>query len=254
MNRNEGLEVKRMHEEISRCKAMAVSDPEIDLESYLLNTFHVGDFFFFVYYLPEQRMEFCSESVTDVFGIKPEEWSVNYLLENMHPEDVDPFLQNEKSLMPVLRSIDPNKLADYKVRYDFRIKDRQGNYKRILHQAITLHNDEEGSIIRTFCVYTDITHLKQEGRMNVSLININGDKSYYDIKPDGSYSLADQALSKRELEIVRFLAEGLKSKEIATTLDISIHTVNNHRKKIIQKYGVNSTSEIIQLGLDQGWL
>ena len=254
MNRNGRLEIKQMHEEISRCKEVAVSDPEINLESYLLNTFHVGDFFFFVYYLPEQKMEFCSESVSNVLGIKPEEWSLEYMMENMHPDDMEHFLQNEKSLMPLLRSIEPEKLSDYKVRYDFRMKDRHGNYKRILHQAITLHNDEDGSIIRTFCVYTDITHLKQEGRMNVSLININGDQSYYDIKSDGSYSQADQALSKRELQILRLLASGLKSKEIAESLSISVHTVHNHRKKIIGKYNVKSTNEIIQVGLDQGWL
>ena len=248
------LEVKRMHEEISRCKSVAFQDREIDLEHYLLNTFHVGNFFFFIYFLPEQKIEFCSDSVKTVFGIEPTEWSIGYMMENMHPDDLDPFLQNERSLMPILKSMDPDVLSEYKVRYDFRMKSSNGEYRRILHQAITIHNDSNGAIIRTLCVYTDITHLKEEGRMNVSLISLNGHKSYFDIQPDGSYSLADQDLSKRELEIIRLLVKGMKSKGIAEELGISVHTVSNHRKKIIEKYNLSSTNEIIQLGIEQGWL
>lgn len=246
--------IVKLHEEISRCREATVLNPEISLESYLLNTFHVGNFFFFIYYLPEQKMEFCSESVRSVFGITTEEWSLAYMNDNMHPDDIQSFLQNEQSLIPILRSLEPDQLPNYKVRYDFRMKDKDGNYHRILHQAITLQHDEEGSVIRTFCVYTDITHLKADGRMNVSLISLQGEQSFFDIKPDGTYSLADQALSDRELEIVRLISKGLKSKEIAEELRISINTVHNHRKKIIEKYDVFSTDEIVQLGLEQGWL
>jgi DNA-binding CsgD family transcriptional regulator len=69
-----------------------------------------------------------------------------------------------------------------------------------------------------------------------------------------SISLADQALCRREMEIIRLLSKGLKSKEIAEEPGISVRTVKNHRKKIIKKYGSNSTNEIIQLGVEQGWL
>lgn len=244
----------KLHEEISRCRRETVLNPEISLETYLLHTFHAGNFFFFIYYLPEQKMEFCNEGIQSVLGIAPEEWSLTYIIDNMHPDDKEVFVQNEQALIPVLRTVDPSKLTEYKVRYDFRLKNKDGKYRRILHQAITLHHDEEGSVIRTFCIYTDITHLRADGRMNLALISLNGEKSFYDIKPDGSYSLADQALSSRELEIIRLIARGYKSKGIAEALGISINTVHNHRKKIIEKYGVYSTDEIIQLGLDQGWL
>jgi DNA-binding CsgD family transcriptional regulator len=246
--------VAKLHEEISRCREIAVLDPEIRLDNYLLNTFHVGNFFFFIYYLPEQRMEFCSDGVERVLGISPEEWSLAFMNDHMHPEDIPVFIKNEESLIPILRSLEPEQLPNYKVRYDFRMKNREGEYRRILHQAITLQYDDEGSVIRTICIYTDITHLKSEGRMNVSLISMNGEQSFYDIQPGGKYSMADQALSDRELEIVRLLAAGKKSKQIAEELGISVNTVHNHRKKMIKKYNVYSTDEIVQMGLSQGWL
>ncbi len=42
-------------------------------------------------------------------------------------------------------------------------------------------------------------------------------------------------LTEREIEIVKFIIEGYSSREISNLLDISIFTVNNHRKSIKRK-------------------
>lgn len=55
-----------------------------------------------------------------------------------------------------------------------------------------------------------------------------------------------QALSQREREVVRLLAQGLTSREIAEILFLSRHTVDTHRRKILQKTGVNNTVELVQ--------
>ncbi len=49
-------------------------------------------------------------------------------------------------------------------------------------------------------------------------------------------------LSDREKEVFRLIANGMKSKEIAESLYISPHTVNNHRKNIILKTGIKDLS------------
>jgi DNA-binding NarL/FixJ family response regulator len=60
-------------------------------------------------------------------------------------------------------------------------------------------------------------------------------------------------LTPRELEVLRSLAEGLSSKEIATRLGISIRTVGNHRARIAQKTGLGSIAQLtlhaVRLGL-----
>lgn len=43
------------------------------------------------------------------------------------------------------------------------------------------------------------------------------------------------SLTKREKEIIRFIANGCSSKEIADHIYISVHTVNTHRKNILNK-------------------
>lgn len=53
------------------------------------------------------------------------------------------------------------------------------------------------------------------------------------------------SLSDREIEIVKLLLEGKTSREIADKLFISKHTVNTHRRNILDKAGVNTTGELL---------
>ena len=50
-------------------------------------------------------------------------------------------------------------------------------------------------------------------------------------------------LSDREYEIVKLIASGLSSKEIAAKLDLSIHTV--HRSNILEKTGKATIADLI---------
>jgi DNA-binding NarL/FixJ family response regulator len=52
-------------------------------------------------------------------------------------------------------------------------------------------------------------------------------------------------ISERELEIIKWIAEGYTNNEIAEKLFLSPHTVNTHRKNILQKLGVNNTAAIV---------
>jgi DNA-binding NarL/FixJ family response regulator len=52
-------------------------------------------------------------------------------------------------------------------------------------------------------------------------------------------------LSEREQEIITYIAEGYTNAEIAARLFLSPHTVNTHRKNIMQKLGVNNTAAVV---------
>ncbi len=55
----------------------------------------------------------------------------------------------------------------------------------------------------------------------------------------------DLNISEREVEIIKLIAQGLINKEIADRLFLSTHTVNTHRKNIMQKLGINNTAGIV---------
>jgi len=56
-------------------------------------------------------------------------------------------------------------------------------------------------------------------------------------------------LSEREVEILRLLAEGKNSKEVAAALDLSSKTVDAHRARIMNKLSLNSLSDLIRFAI-----
>lgn len=60
-------------------------------------------------------------------------------------------------------------------------------------------------------------------------------------------------LSTRERDVLRFVAEGLSSKEIAQRLGLSVRTVENHRASITRRTGLRSVAQLtlhaVRLGL-----
>lgn len=61
-------------------------------------------------------------------------------------------------------------------------------------------------------------------------------------------------LTSSEIEIVKLIASGLTTKEIAAKKHISFHTVNTHRKNIFRKMGVSNASELIIYAIKAGWI
>ena len=65
-------------------------------------------------------------------------------------------------------------------------------------------------------------------------------------------SATTDALTERELEIVRFAARGLTNKQIAVALHISDRTVQNHLANIYAKLEVASRTEAVTVALQRG--
>jgi DNA-binding NarL/FixJ family response regulator len=57
--------------------------------------------------------------------------------------------------------------------------------------------------------------------------------------------LLKQKISEREMEVVKLIAQGLNSEDIAKKLFLSEHTVKTHRKNILEKLNLNNTIELI---------
>ena len=56
-------------------------------------------------------------------------------------------------------------------------------------------------------------------------------------------------VTEREMVILRMVADGLSSKEIAKALDVSPRTIEAHRSNLFSKLGVNSLAELIRFYL-----
>lgn len=61
-------------------------------------------------------------------------------------------------------------------------------------------------------------------------------------------------LTNREKEVLKLIAEGKTSKEIASLLFISIYTVNNHRANISKKLQMKKTADLVRYAIREGYV
>jgi DNA-binding NarL/FixJ family response regulator len=76
-------------------------------------------------------------------------------------------------------------------------------------------------------------------------------KSYRQISP-GDAPASPRHLSERETEVLRFIAEGLRNKEIAARLKVSTKSVETYRKRLLTKLGYASTAELVRHAIREG--
>lgn len=60
------------------------------------------------------------------------------------------------------------------------------------------------------------------------------------------------SLSQREIEVLKFLAEGKNVKEIATSLNVSVKTIESHRSNLMKKLGLYSLPELTKFAVRNG--
>ena len=67
---------------------------------------------------------------------------------------------------------------------------------------------------------------------------------------EGAPAKVKNHLTKRELEVLQYIAEGLKNNEIAEKLFISINTVKSHRSNIMLKLDIHTTPKLVKFAMD----
>lgn len=62
------------------------------------------------------------------------------------------------------------------------------------------------------------------------------------------------SLSEREVDVVKLIAQGHSSKEIAGALNIGSKSVDTYKLRAMQKLGLESRADVVRYAMGQGWL
>ncbi len=65
-------------------------------------------------------------------------------------------------------------------------------------------------------------------------------------------STGEQKLTKRELEILKYIAEGYTNRQIAEALFLSFRTINTHRTNLMQKLNIHDTAGLVRHAIGLG--
>ncbi|MEQ1676461.1 MAG: response regulator transcription factor [Chitinophagaceae bacterium] len=107
-----------------------------------------------------------------------------------------------------------------------------------------------------------ITKNSSKDELMAAIVEVDGGKKYVceevknilaqrELEEDSGLADMNQ-LSKREIDIVQLIKEGMSSKEIGQQLDISIKTVEVHRYNILKKLHLKNTASLVNFINGQG--
>lgn len=130
------------------------------------------------------------------------------------------------------------------------IKHISGNFNENMCYAViftidSIENDmEKHNRIRSKVLMPMINELKESGVEDWEQLLV------LDVKVEETH----QAISQRELDVLRLVAQGFLNKEIADKLNISLNTVLSHRKNITSKLGIKTVSGLIFYCITHGYI
>jgi DNA-binding NarL/FixJ family response regulator len=76
----------------------------------------------------------------------------------------------------------------------------------------------------------------------------------HDQQEDRSSPPFHEPLTTRERQVLKLIAEGKSTKEIAGLLFISVHTVERHRAHIMDKLELKNTAELVKYAIQKGYV
>ncbi len=77
-------------------------------------------------------------------------------------------------------------------------------------------------------------------------------EDYLKQSPESSDSLTHSFLTSREVEVLQLLVEGKPTKQIASSLCLSIKTIESHRSRIMKKIDVNNIADLTRYAIREG--
>jgi DNA-binding CsgD family transcriptional regulator len=225
-----------------------------ELTHRLIHFFQAGDFYIYLFNVAIADFEYISPGIEKVLGYRPEEITLDFLFDKIHPEDKAAYVNFENETGVFFLGLPPEKMFKYKVRMDFRLRKKDGHYTRILHQTMLFEAGLDGKLQRSLGVHTDIGYLKMDGKPTLSFIGLEGEPSYINVRVGEELIPIKEQLSRREKEILLFIMEGLQNKAIAEKLHLSKETVDKHRKNMLAKTASKSSAELITKAIRNGWV
>ncbi len=189
-----------------------------------------------------------------VLGLKTESSFIDSAFEEdifnkIHPDDLLERNVLELRYFHYLMTLPPEERCKYSTYSYIRAYNGDGAYRYITHRTYFLTSLSNGVMWLALCVYSPcIEQLTRQGIEGKIVNNENGE-----VLPIAKYIECDKMiLSDREVEILKEIALGKGSKEIASELYISPYTVYRHRQNLIRKLKVANSAEAVKTALLMG--
>ena len=234
-------------------KSKILNPPKI--EDLIGEIFSSGAIYYYTINFADSTLSNHHNNILTIHGLKELPKHLHEIIDLIHPEDVDFVMEAERMAIEKIKEIKGFAyIQELKSSYCFRMKTSKGEYEMFHHQALHLVKDNDGRLIKTVNIHTNIHHITQKNPYTVLVVGIGGRHDFHQMqyRNNKHIDLPPVALTKRETEILSLLALGKSSIQISEHLGVSYHTVTTHRRNILAKTNSNKVSELVKKALEWG--
>jgi len=221
----------------------------------------VGKYFWFIADTTSGNVNDTGGMLEKILPIKKDELvkqSPELLFKSSHPDDITRMFAFTNYWVNFFLSLPPERRRDVHPTIYIRMLNPEQQYKWVMVQYVDNVIDAEGKIAYGLTLVTDISHIKKEGVAMMSILDSYEESCQHFFCADGNMLPDTDSIlpniSVRELEVLKHLAIGYSSKQIAAELNIAIKTIDNHRQSLLRKTNTKSTGELVAYGINMGYI
>lgn len=168
----------------------------------------------------------------------------------IHPEDRPHALAFVMKAFSILFSLPKEQRSECNISIFCRIRECTGDYIWSVLQYPALRFDDQGNFLFGMALYSNVNHLMKPGQQPMlTFLNAFDHKQQqftcFLPQQENGIELELPYITNRQKQIINLLAQGRPSKEIAHILKISKNTVDNHRQRLLKKFNVSSSAELV---------
>ena len=211
----------------------------------------INNQFLSVFDIVRMKTEFASQGSIQMLGIRPEDLTSYHFKETTHPDDLKRHELGLVKLFKIAHELFVAKKGEMLISTNFRFRNITGNYTNQLVQCYLFYKEAPSGTVYLININTDIGWCK---KIKHGYHYYLGNNMSFFKYPDNELLMKGNIFTDREFEIIKLIASGLNSEQIAKKLFVSTFTINTHRRNILDKTGKPHISDVIYDLKEQGLL
>lgn len=200
-----------------------------------------------------KKIVFFSSNFGKTLGYDPASYegqNYHFFEAKIHPDEKRQLALRGVSVLKLFGAFSKTEKLAHKAIYEYRMLNSENNYVRLVEQYQVLEVDARGQIWLMFSLVDISPNQEPDSGVKCQILNFNTGH-FIPVEIEQKPQLE---LTRRELEILKLVKQGYLSKEISDKLAISVHTVNTHRYRFLEKLGANNSFEAVAFAAKYGLL
>ncbi|WP_337041505.1 response regulator transcription factor [Emticicia sp. 17c] len=188
-----------------------------------------------------------SKNIINFTGHNKKEFGENFI-SLIAPEHISFINVFAAWIITTLRNLSKPYMAEYFLNcWGINVLHKSGEVMKWYLSAFPLELDGTGKPLLVFVSVQDITHLMKGDDYWIRGVFGKEEKKIFVYHSNENKSSEQEIVSEREQEVLKYIIQGLNTKQIASILHISHNTVDNHRRNMLARTGTRDTTALIHL-------